>query len=235
MTPTGGKNALTLQNSDKSKVNTIKEVAKALNTSNDTLHKVIEEENSMNNLLDYLGSIQSGPISNKSELESLLATCWDEFDGSGEESTEDYKLLGRMEDIIWKPPILSFTIERHGATVRGSSRAELHEWEVNVKEKTASCYKGRFRQLQPKQPKLDVGPIAKEIVQLILDCQEDERFKRNKDGSVLIKIGKIIPAGSALKQTLGGRRRRFREKVNELLSNAGWQKVRTNVYSPPSI
>jgi hypothetical protein len=189
----------------------------------------------MKKLLEYLGSIQPGPISNESDIDSLLAACWDEFDGSEAESIEGYKLLGRMEDIIWKPPILIFIIERHGATVQESSRVELHEWKVNVKDKTAKCYKGRFRQLQRKQPKLDVGPIAKEIVQLILDYQEDERFKRNQDGSVLIKIGEIIPAGSAFKQTIEGRRRRFREKLNELLSNAGWQKVRTNVYSPPPI
>jgi hypothetical protein len=33
------------------------------------------------------------------------------------------KLLGRMEEVVWEPPILSFTVERHGGTVQGSSRA----------------------------------------------------------------------------------------------------------------
>jgi hypothetical protein len=45
--------------------------------------------------------------------------------------------VSRAEELSWNPPILSFTIERHGATARGSSRAELHEWTVNLHEGTA--------------------------------------------------------------------------------------------------
>jgi len=84
------------------------------------------------------------------------------------------------------------------------------------------------------QAKLDVRPTAEEIVQRIIDGQEDERLKWNKDGSVRVQIGKILSEGSAVKQTLAGRRRRLRDIVDEMLSKAGWQKVRPNVYSPPA-
>jgi len=42
------------------------------------------------------------------------------------------KLLGRMEEVLWSPPDLTFSIERHGAAALGSSRAELQEWMIDV-------------------------------------------------------------------------------------------------------
>jgi hypothetical protein len=185
----------------------------------------------MMKLIDYLSSIPEGAISDTGQIEDLLSECWDEFDGSNEERMEGNKLHGRMKDVSWSHPIISFVIERHGGTVQGSTRAENQEWEVNVEKKKAVCKKGRFTQVTPPQPILDARPIAEEITQLILNRQEDERLKWNQDGSVRLLIGKIIPEGSAAKQTVSGRRRRFREAVDELLMNAGWQKIRTNVYS----
>jgi hypothetical protein len=56
--------------------------------------------------------------------------------GADETAMEGWK-VSRAEELSWNPPILSFTIERHGATARGSSRAELHEWTVTLHEGTA--------------------------------------------------------------------------------------------------
>lgn len=64
-----------------------------------------------------------GPISDTTELERLLAAYWDELNGD-DGGMEGYKLLGRMEAVVWKP-ILSFRIERHGGTVIGSSHRIL--------------------------------------------------------------------------------------------------------------
>jgi hypothetical protein len=71
----------------------------------------------MQQLLKYLRSIQIGTIGDATELASRLAACWDEFDGADAEGMDPDKLHGRMEDISWHPPVLSFTIERHGGTV----------------------------------------------------------------------------------------------------------------------
>lgn len=91
----------------------------------------------MNDLVKYLESLQTGSISDTSELERLLAICWDQFEGDYG-GMEDYKLLGRMEDVTWDPHthILTFKIERHGGTVMGSSRAEIQRWKVDVNKMT---------------------------------------------------------------------------------------------------
>jgi len=145
---------------------------------------------------------------------------------------EPSKLLGRMESICWNPPVLSFTIERHGGTVLGSTRAELQYWQVNVENLSATCSTGRHSQLVPMRPKLNVKPIALEIVSLILHRQKDSRLKWNSDGSVHVLIGAILSSDSAAKQTLEGRRKRFRREVEQLLTTRGWRKVRPNIYAP---
>jgi hypothetical protein len=55
--------------------------------------------------------------------------------------------LYRAEDVAWTPPFLTFTLERHGGTVNGSSRAELHHWEVNIETGVATIVKVGRRQL----------------------------------------------------------------------------------------
>lgn len=186
----------------------------------------------MQRLLEYLRSIPTGKVANADELALLLVDCWGEFDGAYAEGIEPYKLLGRMEDISWNPPILSFSIERHGRTVMGSTRAELQRWNIDLATLSATCGIGGHRQLKPMQPKLNVKPIAEEIVGLILRRQQDSRLKWNADGSVQIVIGNIIPADSAVQQTLAGRRRRVRLEVERGLTNHGWRQARRNVYAP---
>src|SRR5438445_9081548 len=75
--------------------------------------------------------------------------------------------LHRAEDLLWKPPFLSFTIERHGATVLGSSRAELQDWMVNLHLETARCAGGRYRQLWPTASRLYVKPIAARVLNAV--------------------------------------------------------------------
>ena len=74
----------------------------------------------MQELLEYLQSLQPGRVPNTTELEKHLAASWSEFDGSEAEGMAAYKLDDRIEDIEWDAPILSFIIVRHGATVLGS-------------------------------------------------------------------------------------------------------------------
>lgn len=189
----------------------------------------------MDRLLSYLASIEPGPITETAELERALAASWGdgiEIVGSNQGMTA-HKLIGRMEDAVWDPPTLTFAIERHGAVVRGSSRAELQKWAVNIEGKTAECVGTGRGQLYPIATRVNVRPIAEEVAQQIIARQEDERLKWQDDGSVRVQIGMIFPAGSVVKQTLEGRRKRFRTAMDELLENAGWKKVRTNVYTPP--
>lgn len=54
---------------------------------------------------------------------------------------EAHKLLSRMEQIVWEPPVLTFVIARHGGMVLGSTRAELQHWAVDLNKMTAEITK----------------------------------------------------------------------------------------------
>jgi len=185
-------------------------------------------------LSKYLYKVGPGPISDTNHLDSLLAECWDALDGSDAEGMEGYKLNGRIEDAEWNPPALSFTLERHGGTVLGSSRAELQEWNIDINARTATCSIVGHRQIHPMAPRLDVLPLAQEVVKLILEGKKDERLTWYENGSVRVHIGKILTESSAMRQTLAGRRKRFRNAVESLLGENCWTCIRPNVYQPPA-
>ncbi|HKB39627.1 MAG TPA: hypothetical protein VKD72_24530 [Gemmataceae bacterium] len=50
-------------------------------------------------LRDFLSGLPAGKVEEPSDLESLLASCCEQFAGHDQESTAGYKLLGRMEDV----------------------------------------------------------------------------------------------------------------------------------------
>ncbi len=118
----------------------------------------------MEELLKYLESLKAGSIPDTSEVESLLAVCWDKFDDSRVGGMTGDKFDGRMENVQWEPPVLSFDIERHGRIVGGgSTRADIHRWKLDVIKRTASFEQARYRQVRPNAKRLDVNPIAEEI------------------------------------------------------------------------
>lgn len=183
----------------------------------------------MRGLRDFITTTPPGPISDTADLERLLAACWDEVGGDDGGMTGD-KFLGRMQQVAWEPPILTFTIERHGGTVQGSSRATLQEWILDVEKMTARCIEKGIRQVKRPQLRLDVRLLAEEIAKLILLRQEDYRLKWYDDGRVRVLVGKVLPDGSAVTQTLAGRRKRFRAALRERLVVEGWKDVGVNVY-----
>jgi len=93
-----------------------------------------EEPSRLDVLRKYLKTLKPGVIKNTYELEKKLRNCWHELKGGDITNMDGYKILNRMERTKWNPPILSFTIERHGAMVGGSSRAELQLWNVDIEK-----------------------------------------------------------------------------------------------------
>jgi hypothetical protein len=148
----------------------------------------------------YLATTQPGRVTDTPGLECLLAARWDEFSGEYG-GMEGYKVLGRMEDVTWEPPVLRFSVERHGRPVTGSTRADLQGWTVNTEQSTVFCEPLGCRQVRPTQPRLKVEPLVDEIVRLIVTKQEDDRLQWREDGSVKVLVGKIIPADSALPES----------------------------------
>lgn len=180
-------------------------------------------------LREYLESQPAGRV-NASAIEGFLADCWPDLQGSSETGMQADKLYGRVEDPAWSPPELSFKIERHGATAMGSSRAELHEWTVNVQTGTAKREANtRRRQLYPMAKRLDVQPIARSLADAILGGVDDNRLERWPDGTVRLRISEIIPETNA--QTTAGRRKRLRAALRDLLASHGWEEVRPNFFT----
>src|SRR5262249_2876793 len=122
---------------------------------------MVEKHTPLRSLLEELRNVPHGAIEGhtKYKVIHLLANCWDELEGRGGPGRRPGS-WDRAEAFWWNPPVLSFTIERHGATVLGSSRAELHQWSVDLRQRTARCERRRYRQLRPTAPRFDVKPIA---------------------------------------------------------------------------
>jgi hypothetical protein len=184
-------------------------------------------------LRDALQKTSRGAITEQAgHIIGLLADCWSEIAGAHVTSMTASK-LDRAEKLSWSPPILSFTVERHGATVLGSTRAELQEWEVDLDLAIARHIGGRHRQLVPAAPRLDVNPIATRVCDVVQQgpASECDLVKAGTvtwlaDREVVIKHGDLIPnTGFEYRQTLAGRRARLRRELTDRMTALGWQLV----------
>ncbi len=184
----------------------------------------------MSPLRDHLACAEPGPLADTSKLERLLAGCWDGLAGSDGGGMEAHKLLGRMEQVVWNPPVLTFVIERHGGTACGSTRADLQHWRVDLAANEATITKVGHRQLWPMAARVSVKAVAGEIARSILDGVEDERVYRQADGSVRVAARALYPDGSGYRRTVESRRTRLCQHVEAALAGPGWVKRGRNVF-----
>jgi hypothetical protein len=171
---------------------------------------------SVDALREFLTALPVGPVAD-GRLVDVLASAWDRLD------RDDRKMaafkLNRVEAPHWSGSVLTFTVDRHGGTVLGSTRAEVQHWEVDPRAATALVVRSTHRQLYPMATRLDVRPLAAEVAALILAGANDDRLKWSPDrATVKVQIGRVIPADSAARQTVTGRRRRFRSALDEELA-----------------
>jgi hypothetical protein len=181
----------------------------------------------------HLATVQPGDLADTADLECLLAASWDEFTGD-DGGMAGYKLLGRIEDVTWQPPKLTFTIQRHGGTVMGSTRAELQYWEVNLEKKTAVIVKCGHRQLMPMAERIDIKPLVKSILAALRSGSGNELVEKHEDGTFSLNTTLIFPKGSAVKITLEGRRKRLREAVASVLVKEGWKRLGNDIFQRPT-
>lgn len=184
----------------------------------------------MTDPIRVLREVLAAPTPPAGEIEAHLALVWDALAGD-DGGMLGRKLHGRMEAVVWNPPVWTFRIERHGATVLGSSRAEVQEWTVDLEQRTKSVVVVGRRQLQSPQPRMNVMPVAEELASAILGGRQDPRLKWDGAGRVRLLMNTVLPTGSAVKETLAGRRKRMREAVAALLGPIGWQAVGSNWYT----
>jgi len=181
--------------------------------------------NDLNKLVEYVKNVPAGEITgeNEKQVAQLLHKCWDELDGSGDTSMDIFK-LHRNENLTFIPPAtIEFEIERHGATTFGSVYAHVYKWTINLREGTASCDQHPKRRLVGERSRpLNVEPLAKEIAQQIIDIDKNaKKLEWKSDEKVKVLIGEVIPETN--KQTTSARRKRFRNKLKELLDAHGWR------------
>jgi hypothetical protein len=171
-------------------------------------------------LRQYLDSFGNSSGSASTDLPNLLARAWNELDGGDQESMHAGK-LHRIETAEWQPPVLTFTIERHGGTVLGSTRAEVQTWAVNLDTATASIVGTTHRQLRSMAPRLNVEPIAREVAELIAEGADDPRLRWSADrSSVHVVASECLPP--AYEQTMAGRRKRLWAALAAELQSKGW-------------
>lgn len=191
----------------------------------------LEEGAAIALLIRRLRDLAPGEIAEPGHVAALLASCWREFERSTAERMHAGK-LGRMEAVRWEPPVLSFTIERHGAMSMGSTRAELQRWLVDIDRRTARCERSRsYRQALPRAEGVRIEPIARELADNIIAGRADERLKWHGGETVRVLMAKVFPYESGYMQTVTGRRKRLRAALGELLAGEDWREVRRDVYS----
>lgn len=178
-----------------------------------------ESPSPLDRLRSRLANLKPGPIDVDSQLASDLASSWDALIGSDQESMTADK-VGRLENLKWNPPLLSFDIERHGSTVRGSSRAEVHTWTVDVMAATADVTTGGFRQIKPRAAPWDANNGVEVVLEAVRE-HRDEPYLKWKGDDFRVLTGNIIPPGP--KQTTAGRSKRFRTLLADRLTTNGWQ------------
>jgi hypothetical protein len=189
---------------------------------------IVEANHNLDVLRHALADLPAGPIlaDEKMRIESLLAAAWHELQGGNEEAMEGFKLHGRSENLIWQPPFLRFTIERHGGTVLGSTRAALHRWEVNVESGVAVLGDtSSFRQVAPRAQPLRVDPVVAEVVRAIEHHQEHPALEWRTPTRVRVVASRVEGLGEGFSQTIAGRRRRFTTALDQQLAILGWSRL----------
>jgi len=178
----------------------------------------------------FLMSLPPGSDLDREQVEFLLAETWPSLRGSRAGGMQAHKIRGRTEDLSWNPPLLSFEIERHGGTVNGSTRAEMQRWCVDAAAHTAEIVSTRKRQLHAMAKRVNAKAPAALIAEAILNNHEHEMLKRYPDGRVKVLISSLFPQGLDFKQTVSGRRKRFRAALAPLIKELGWAEVGINTY-----
>jgi hypothetical protein len=169
-------------------------------------------------LANYLRSSNAGDVHDSNALVDRLKDAWPHLDGSlsGGMSAEK---LHRLEVPKWKPPVLTFHIERHGGTVLGSTRAEIQRWVVNIESGTAEQARSTHRQVRTMAQRWSPHPLAEELANAIRNGKEHRNLCWRKKGTVAL-TGDAVPEG--FKQTVAGRKKRLKAAIAEILGN-DWQ------------
>jgi hypothetical protein len=187
-----------------------------------------QQQSSMKELAEALASLTAGEVADdaRGKIVSLLESCWSELSGAHQGGMASDKLY-RAEELRWDPPVLSFVIERHGATVNGSSRAALQTWWIDPGKNVASFVETGYRRLTPRAARLDVKKVAASVCEAVLlgpgsdySLVQREIVIWNGVNEIDVWHGKLVSGSN--QQTITSRRKRFRkELIAQMLALVG--------------
>ena len=89
---------------------------------------------------------------------------------------------------------------------------------------TADHDESRFRQVWPRRPRLDVGPIAEGIANSVLRRDQDAHLEWLKSGGFRPRPEELLGDRTTAKQTMESRRRRFLKALDSQLAPHGWSR-----------
>jgi hypothetical protein len=168
------------------------------------------------------------------EVQRCLIDAWPELEGSDEESTTKGKLSNRIEELSVNDCFLTFKLERHGGTVQGSTRADVHWWTVDLAKGEATITRKSPRQVRKASPPFPFKEVCQEVVEAVragvphqsIDWKGADRFK--------LLMGNLVPCGG-IKQTTSGRRKKLREFIEAALGPLGWIQEKPNFFHRSAI
>lgn len=181
-----------------------------------------EHDNDIDAAWDRLVQALAEHAPDSGEVLSALSQVWP--DDAGTAMT--WEKLHRWESPTWNPPELRFEIERHGATVGGSTRAEMQTWVVDTERRSIDQVRSRVRQLSPSAPRLDVHALAQQCLAAMMAGPEADTtgwLKWVSPSEVKLQISQVIP--QTFKQTTADRRRRFSRELTALSEGSGWREA----------
>jgi hypothetical protein len=176
-------------------------------------------------LQEALSRIPEGKISNeqKGTIMGVLADAWPALEGSSVEATAPEK-LDRAKPLEWRPPCLTFELERHPWREFGSSRSPVHHWCVDVEKGIASVDTTSYRQTTPRKAPLDHVALVRRLMEAIDAATISPGISYRDNEEVEFDPGILVPYEGS-KQTLTSRRKKVREETRKQMEARGWVKI----------
>ena len=140
-----------------------------------------------------------------------------ELHGDDEGMTVNKLLVDRVENLRREDDLVRFEIERHGGTVRGSSRAHVQHWVIDVLRRERWIEMTTFRQLSERAKAVSVEQFVAPIIEGIESADPRVVFSL-ANGGVRVNIEAFIP-NVGYRETIQGRRRRLRLRLNQVLAD----------------
>jgi hypothetical protein len=178
----------------------------------------------MSVLRTFLDAQGTGPVVDGKGLIASLGPVWSTLAGASDEAMEPWK-LGRLENPVWRPPVLTFVIERHSEAGLEGTHMSLQLWTIDLDSATAIPATIGYRQKLARSAPVRVAPLVAEVVRLVVNGLDDRRLTWSIDRQTVdIAVGEII-LDEGPKPTVAGRKRRFRVRLRREMAAAGWTKT----------